>query len=206
MCPIQDNARPNTGSNSTSKNGDAEDPAQKFAYVKIANKKVSLLDILRHYGLKIEMNPQRPNWSNNITCPLPGHKGARERSASFGYCFKTGHFTCLGCRASGQAVEFISAMEGLPRHVVAEQIISKYGGSDEIEDYRECQDDISPILIDCAAFLRKTIQENKTNKKLLQKVDKLIWWIDFYLASKAPNSKITAEDLLYRVEKVKGLL
>lgn len=206
MCPIQDNTRPNSNSDSDGKNGNSGNDCENFAQIRLANTKVKLLDIIRSYGLKIEMNPQKANWSNNITCPFPSHKGAKERTPSFGYNFNQKNFYCFGCNASGQSVEFISKMEDVPRHVVVEKILSKYGCAEDELDYREYQDDISPLLLDCSTYLQNLIQGNKNNPKFLKKADKLMWWLDFYLDSKAANKKITAEDLKYRVEKVKELL
>jgi hypothetical protein len=206
MCPIQDNTRPNSNSDSNGKNGNSGNDCENFAQIRLANTKVKLLDILRFYGLKIEMNAQHANWSNNITCPLPSHKGAKERTPSFGYNFKKDVFYCLGCQQSGKAVEFISAMTNKPRHVVVEEILLRYGNSEDELDYREYQDDISPLLLDCSTYLQNLIQGNKNNPKFMKKADKLMWWLDFYLDSKAANKKITAEDLKYRVEKVKELL
>jgi hypothetical protein len=206
MCEIQDNTRSNSSSDSSGKNGNSGNDCENFAQIRLANTKVKLIDVMRNYGLKIEMNSQKANWSNNITCPFSSHKGAKERTPSFGYNFKTKIFHCFGCGSSGQSVEFISQMEGVPRHEVVDKILSQYGCSEDELDYREYQDDISPLLLDCSNHLQKLIQENKTNTKFLKKADKLIWWLDFYIDSKSQNKKLTAEDLKHRVEKVKELL
>jgi hypothetical protein len=206
MHKVQDPARSSTGSGNNGKGSAATNADERFAHIKSANRKVRLLDVLRHYGIKIEKNPQRPIWSNNITCPLPSHKGAKERTPSFGYCFISDHCHCMGCGFTGRAVEFISAYEGVTRTSVAEKILSQYGedvSSDEFNDY---EDNISPILLDGSKFLQTLIQKNKHNPKALQHIHKLIWWLDFYLIQKAPGHRIEAKELQYRLDRVKELL
>jgi DNA primase len=95
MCKVSDTTKPNSGTSGTNKSTSTGNGVEKFAHIKDANRKVRLLDVLRHYGLRIEKNYQRPIWSNNIICPLPSHKGAKERTPSFGYCFVSDHAHCL---------------------------------------------------------------------------------------------------------------
>lgn len=180
-----------------------EDP---FGQIKEANRKVRLLDILRQYGLKIEKNYQRPKWSNNITCPLPGHKGSKERTPSFGYCFTSDHFHCFGCGKTGKAVEFISLYENLPRNAVAERIISKVGSEDnnDADDAADYKDDISPILIDAAKYFHGCILKYKDNPKKMKSIHKILWWIDFYIMHK--KIRIIPKDLQNRIDRAKELL
>lgn len=95
MRKVSDTTKSNSGNSSTSQGAGAGDSAERFAHIKAANRKVRLLDVLRHYGLRIEKNHQRPTWSNNLICPLPNHKGAKERTPSFGYCFVSDHCHCF---------------------------------------------------------------------------------------------------------------
>lgn len=206
MCQVSDRSEPNSRSSGTSQSTGSGDGAEKFASIKAANRKIRLLDVLRHYGFRIEKNPQRPTWSNNFTCPFPSHKGSKERTASFGYCFVSDHFCCLGCNKSGRAVEFISLYEQLPRAVVADRILAQYGEDVSIDEFQEFQDDITPVLLEGSKYLQTLIQKHKHNPQMLAKIDKLIWWLDFYLMAKSPGNKINPKELEYRISKIKELL
>lgn len=206
MREISNRAKSNSRSNCNGENSTVTDSDERFEHIKSANRKVRLIDILRNYGFKIEKNYQRPAWSSNIICPLPNHKSARERTPSFGYCFISDHFFCLGCNQTGRAVEFISAYEGVSRTIVAERILAQYGEDLSEEDFNEYKDDLTPILFDGALFFQKLIRQHKDNPVILENIEKLLWWIDFYLMTKAPGKKIEQKELQYRIDKVKELL
>lgn len=362
MCKVSNTTRQPTRSDSKGKSSDDGESSEPFSHIKAANRKVRLIDILRHYGFKIEKNPQRPNWSNNLKCPLPSHKGAKERTPSFGYNFvgdhchclagstrvltkygtfeikdligknllvlgkngnwveaefnsygcqklfkitlirnqktkiiyctdehrwfvqkefnpldnvevltknlkqgqrlssmfpnyctlqmvflpfcidmehrfswvvqsveetnreedvycadvKNGHaFTledniltgnCFGCGFTGRAVEFIAAYEGVSRTSVAEKILSQYGEDVSSGDFKDYEDDISPILFECSKYIQIYVQKYKNNPKVLTYIDKLIWWLDFYLAQKAPTKNVNAEELRHRFNRIKELI
>ena len=95
MRKISDSTRPNSRSDCAGENTNSGDSPEMFADIKSANRKVRLRKALQDYGIKIEKNFQRPAWSNNIICPFPNHKGAKERTPSFAYCFVSDHFHCL---------------------------------------------------------------------------------------------------------------
>ena len=177
-----------------------------FAHIKSANRKIRAIDILRHYGFKIEKNYQRPAWSNNITCPLPNHKGAKERTPSFGYCFVSDHWNCFGCGQSGRGVEFISLYEGVSRTVVAERILSQYGEDISDDDESDYSDDISPILFDGSKYLQDLIQKYRNDPNKLKHIGKLIWWLDFYLMAKVPGHHVVADELKCRIARIKELV
>ena len=208
MRTVPDSSQPDSGGGCTSEGTNSRDSSEMFAHIKSANRKVRALDILRHYGLKIEKNYQRPTWANNIICPLPSHKGAKERTPSFGYCFVSDHWHCLGCGKSGRAVEFISLYESVSRTVVAERILEQYGDDADAdsEDGNYYTDDISPILLDGSKYLQTLIQKYKNNSKKLKEIEKLIWWLDFYLMTKAPGNNILPEELKIRIDRVKEVL
>jgi hypothetical protein len=348
MCKISNTTQFAARSDSEGKSSDNGGASELYTHIKDANRKVRLLDILRHYGFRIERNPQRPIWSNNITCPLPTHKGAKERTPSFGYNFmgdhchclaggtgvytqngivnikdlknktikvlgKDGYFVdgrfksygiqnlfkitmardyhekiiyatkghrwfvynsdyskkevitidleknhhlvsmfyfednkvfndwvvqsvedinrkeevycaevddghaftlegniltgnCFGCGFTGRAVEFISAYEGVTRTAVAERILSQYGEDVSKNDFQDYEDDITPILFDGSKYIQKYIQRYKKDPEMMIYINKLVWWLDFYLAQKAPVKMIDAEEFQYRINKVKELL
>jgi hypothetical protein len=177
-----------------------------FADIKSANRKVRLLDILRNYGFKIEKNYQRPEWSNNITCPLSSHKGAKERTPSFAYNFVSDHFNCFGCGQSGRGVEFTSLYEGVPRSLVAEKILSKYSHDVFDDDELDYLDDISPILFDGSKHLQNLIQKYRNDPIKLKFINTMIWWIDFYFMIAVPKKRVTTEKLKLRIDRIKELV
>jgi hypothetical protein len=206
MCQVPDSSRSNSRSGGKSQGPASGGSSERFAHIKAANRKIRLIDVLRHYGFRIEKNHQRPIWSDNITCPLPSHKGAKERTPSFGYNFVSDHCHCFGCGFTGRAVEFISAYEGVTRTSVAEKILAQYGEDVSADDFKDYEDDITPVLLEGSKFLQALIQKHKHNPKVLHHIDKLIWWLDFYLMAKTPGHKIDSKELQYRIDKVKELL
>lgn len=204
MCKIQNKTGSDSRSNNDNENRDSEDNSEKFRYIKEANSKIKLIDVLRSYGFSIEQNYQRPTWSNNLACPFKSHKGAKERTPSFGYCFERDYFFCFGCNSSGRAVEFISLYEEVPRYKVAERILSQFEDS-STEDF-SYEDNITPMLLNFSKFLQELIQKNKNNKEILNDIDKLIWWIDCYLMEKLSINSMDINDLSYRINRVKELL
>lgn len=205
MRKVSDSTRPDSGSCSPGESASTGSSSEMFAHIKSANKKVRLLDVLRHYGIKIEKNYQRPEWSNNITCPLSNHKGAKERTPSFAYNFVRDHFFCFGCGKSGRAVEFISLYEGVTRTTVTERILAQYGEDISEEDF-EYEDNISPILLEGAKFIQSEIQKHKNDPKKIKHIRKLIQWLDLYLAAKAPGHHITPDGLKSRLERIKEII
>ena len=206
MQTVQDKPGSNSGSSNSSKAGSSGNGTEKFANIKSANRKIRLIDVMRGYGFRIEKNHQRPTWSNNIKCPLPSHKGARERTPSFGYCFVSDHFHCMGCGKSGRGVEFISLYENVPRGAVADKILSQYGDDVSEDDFKEYQDDLTPILLEGSKYIQGIVQKHKNDPVVLEKIDKLMWWLDFYLMAKVPNQAVRPDELAYRLQRVKELL
>lgn len=206
MRKVSDSTRPDSGGDSTGESSNPGDNSEIFANIKSANRKVRLIDILRNYKFKIEKNYQRPAWSNNITCPLPKHKGAHERSASFAYNFVGDFFYCLGCNQGGRAVEFISLYEGLSRTIVAERILSQCGEDIVGEDELDYTDDISPILLDGSKYLQALIQKHKNDPDKMKKIEEVILWLDFYLMKAVPGNNVRPEELKGRLDRMKELI
>jgi len=206
MCKISNNSRPDSRKTSESQNRTSGNDNQRFADIKKANQKVRLIDVLHSYGFKIERNYQRSEWSTNIICPFPSHKNGGERTASFGYNFKQDRFVCLGCNLTGQAVEFISAFTGKTRNSVVKDIFARYGDEDNVAlNFIDYDDKITKILLDGSKFLQIAIQTYKNNPEMLDYINKLIWWLDFYITSKSPHC-IDSSEFQVRLERVKELL
>jgi hypothetical protein len=206
MCKVHNKSGSDSDSSIRGKGSDTAETDERFKIIKEANRKVKLHDIINHYGIKLLRNPIRPSWSQNVTCPFPTHKGSKERTPSLGYCFESDHFYCMGCGKSGRAVEFISLVEGVSRASVAEKIMSQYGSRPSMEEYEEYKDDITPVLMDASRFLNEMVQIHKHDSIMMSRINKMIWWLDFYLMQKSETKSIRSEDLKYRVQRMKEIL
>ena len=170
-----------------------------------ANRKVRLINILNHYGIKL-VKTRRGDWSQPIICPLKSHKGANERTASFGYNFIQDRFNCFGCGASGRAVEFIALREGKSKLSVAKKILEKYSGYADEAKFDSEDPKIEEMLLELSAFINRVVQRNKNDNRKIENIHKVLWWFDNYLIANVPKSKIVVEELEYRISKVRELL
>jgi hypothetical protein len=194
---------------------DSQKDKSPFRLIHAANKKIRLFSVFKTYNISIKKNYNNQAWSSTITCPLPSHKGARERTPSFGYNFVQDRFFCLGCKCSGRAVEFIAEMEGKKRNQVAQSILDYYASKDYSQDIlEESLDEEDPkielMLLSVAAFFRNFYQTCSDVEKISQ-VDKIAWWFDSYLTIRAGTKQnfksiIDVEELEARVSKVQYLL
>jgi hypothetical protein len=206
MYKISNSTEPDSRGCSTSEDTNVGDDSKIFASINAANRKVRTLDTLRKYGLKIEKDSQRPTWSNNIRCPLPSHKNGKERTSSFGYCFVSDHWTCFGCHKAGRSVEFISLYTQVSRTNVAEEILAKHIDDTDLDLDNEYTDILSPLFLEGSNYIRILIQKYKNNPDKLKEIDKLIWWLDYYLIINVPKNNIIPEQLKYRIDRLKELL
>jgi len=212
MCEDEDSAGPD--SESCARDEDRSfNPAQGWRavsgdaesrIVRIANKKISLLDVMRRYGIKIVRNPKRPDWSESIRCPF--HKGGRERTGSFGYSFKENFFKCLACGVGGGAVEFIALKEGKDKILVAERILEQYGCDIENEIIDDDDPKIEKAMLSFGSFLNEYAQKHKHDEEAMVLYHKLMWWFDQYLLKKVPRGRIEVEEIQARIDKIKELL
>lgn len=170
--------------------------------IKAANSKIKLLPILTNtYGLKIERANNYDEWSIPIKCPI--HKSGTERTPSFGYNFSRDYFNCFGCSVSGGVVDFISAKEKLSKYIVAEQLLRDFDSYEVNDTIDEIDPDIDPILFDFAKFIE---EQYRNHINLHEQIDKIVWWFDLFLVTKAPRKRITVEELQARIEKATTLI
>lgn len=187
--------------------GDFENsPVKKQDLAKIANKKTRLLIVLNSYNIR-PTRSQYSDWSDLFVCPFPFHKGGNERTPSFGYNFVEDRFHCFGCNTSGRTVEFIAFRNGLDRNAVAEQILRETEGYDFAEEVEEDENPkIDAAIFEFSSFLNSLHRKHKDDSTVLEQIDKVIWWFDLYLATKAPKDQIFVEELEYRISKAIELL
>lgn len=175
--------------------------------IRRADNKIRLLDILRSYGLNISKSNPYSDWSDSIVCPFPSHKGGRERTASFGYNFKTDMFHCFGCSASGRTCGFISLRSEIPVRAVAEQIIrDTVGYETDDEEYDDDNPRIDQFLFGFSKYIQNLTKKHKDSPDILEQINKVTWWFDMYLIAKVPVNKIIVEELGQRITRAKELL
>lgn len=167
-----------------------------------ANKKLRLIDVLRHFGLKITKNSKRPEWSVNVTCPIPTHKGSSERSPSFGYNFVQDRFYCFGCNAAGKSVEFLAAVQSKPRVVVARKILERYGT--DVSTTQEYNPNINKIILTYSVEMNKFIFSHREDPDKFKYAETLCSWVDQYLETS--RDELDEEELVYRTSRVLELL
>lgn len=212
MQQIPNKSGSNGGSDSPDQNRSAnqnfrDKESERYKKIALANRQVKLVHILDQYGIKINRLNPNDNWGQNITCPFPSHKNGSERSASFGLNFVEDRFHCFGCQLSGRAVEFIAFKDGVDKLIVAEKILLEFGGYNENEEIEENkEEDIEPILFELSLFFQSLYIKNKSNKKAIETIDKLVWWVDNYIENKAPKHKVSVESFRIRANKVQELL
>jgi len=214
MCPLQDRAGQGSQShvrgpyNASNESSRWSSSYSSRTLIQIANNKRSLLEVLKEYGIRLSLDNQFDNWSPSIICPFPFHKNANERTPSFGYNFKEDRFNCFGCGSFGRAVEFISLKEGINKTIVAEQIIRESGDyeiNDDL-DYENENPQIEKLLFECAEFIHRVVFKNHEDSSAINQIEKIIWWFDNYLSTRAPNKEIFVEELSARIVRVYELL
>jgi hypothetical protein len=102
---------------------------------------IPITNIFKHYGLKLN------EFNRKICCPLPSHKGGKERSASFTYYPESNTFICFGCNAKSFACDLIHYMDGISREKAARQILAMFG--DEVledADYDDVPERLEMML------------------------------------------------------------
>jgi len=180
------------------------DENSNFETIREANTRVKLIEVMSGY----DIHPQRPynnsEWSSSMVCPL--HKSGQERTPSFGYNFNKDYFNCFGCSKHGRGVEFISLIENRPILSVAKEILLLHPTAKESDFVPEKFEDLFPHLMEVSSFFREKLYKNKNNPKEIEKIEKLMFFIDSYIFKKAAQNKLKKEHINVRLSKVKELL
>lgn len=215
MFKISNNTRSNSDSSSQSESrsfnnfdgwGEETEFDNSVRLIKAANRKVKLIDILNFYNVKIVKAYDSQVWSNLTTCPFESHKGARERTPSFGYNFIEKFFHCFGCGASGKTVEFLALKEKRSKLSIAEKIIADYGDIEIVNDIDEEEPNLDPLFFSLATLFREKIKTCKNDKNRLEQVNKIMWWADSFISERVPENNISVDELEYRIQRIRELL
>ena len=119
---------------------------------------VDLLTIMSHYRLNLDA------YNKKIHCPFKFH---HDRTASFYFYPTTNSFYCYGCKSYGQASNFVSLIEGIPKLEAAKKIIANFDTQQElihstnISEWRE-------LYYSFSTGLRAFIQHNKEDPAALE--------------------------------------
>jgi hypothetical protein len=163
-----------TGSDSDfSSSWEIGDSSEAFAgkdYYKDLIRKANLTplpQIFAHYRLQID------ELNKKSTCPLPSHKGGRERSASFYYYPETNTFWCFGCKTGTRACDFVAAKEKISRTKAAIKILELFenqiqSSDEEVKNYSEELE----IMIEFSNFVRE-FKSSYTDEDSFQFVEKI---------------------------------
>ena len=174
----------------------------EYKLIKLANSKVSLKSLFKRYSVSLEATYSATGWSFRGSCPFDDH---HDRTPSFGYNANEGLFNCFGCHRSGQAVEFMAAMEGKSRLAVARNLVGSISNN-EIENFNLESFDyvrLESVLFDYADFVREFRVAHIDNEKVSDYIKAVTWNLDVYLRQHAPFNTISIDDLEVRISKLK---
>jgi len=180
------------------------DPNEVWKYRKIILSKVSIIDLMKEYKIKLE-----PKGSGQFThrtiCPFhKSTRGGRETMPSLYVSDETNSFYCFGpCDAQGTVIDFVALMDGSPPMVAAAKLAKKIGIINKDGNYDELQIDsygadvtnfdprktIEPYLFDISEMLRgyivKYLDSPNLDKKLIkmekfgERIDKAISKLEY---------------------------
>lgn len=125
---------------------------------------VSLITILKRYGLRIDAQNRR------IVCPF--HSNGMGNSFSFCFYPETNSFFCFNCKAGNTPVDFVAKKEGIPGYQAAARILEVYssevldGDLIETVNYSERLS----ILMEFSNFIRERIRGYRDDMKAIERV------------------------------------
>jgi len=146
-----------------------DDPNDLWKLKSVVLSKINLAEIMAEYGIILEPK-QTGKFTHRTSCPFHrGRGGGKERTPSF-YIDSGGSFFCFGCSISGNAINFISQVEGMPLTAALQKLAKKAGLLDEngkVEGFlvdelpyvdAEPIKTIDPLLVEIGSVLRNYIK------------------------------------------------
>ena len=145
------------------------DPNDLWKYKNTILSKVSLIELMTQYGIVLEPK-QTVSFTHRMACPI--HKGknvGQERTPSF-YVDATNSFFCFGCLNTGNVINFVSQIEGMPLTAALEKLAKRAGLLDKngkVEEFlvdvlpfvdMEPIKTIDPLLVEIGSVLRSYIK------------------------------------------------
>jgi len=172
--------------------------------INLANKKVTLYSILKHYNLISNLESDLNGWLPCIQCPFQDHN---DSTPSFGFNYTEDRFYCFGCKKSGRAVQFISYMEGVGQIDVAKKLLPINFKKEEI-NYTDVVDlsEIKKILFEYADCVRSFLIRNECKDQAFEYINNLNWNLDVYMSSAFNFSSLNYNNLEARIYKLKEFI
>lgn len=191
-----------------------ENPEDIWKYRDVILSKISIVDLIKEYGIKLE-NKNSGQFSHRAYCPFhKGKDGRIERTPSFFISAETQSFTCFGCSAGSNIIDFIRLMEGTPPTLILIKLAKRVGLIDKDGKWDELKLTSVPICeptknIESSLFEISSILHNYIKMFInTENFDKELKWME-KIAEKADEflSNIGYEDWEYAeelCEKVKS--
>lgn len=176
-----------------------QDPNKAWKFKNIVNSKVSIIDLMHKYNLKLEEKQTGQDFTHRTYCPFhKGKNGGRERTPSMFVSEKTNSFFCFGCGCSGGPIHFVSLMDGTPPLIALQKLakdiglIKKNGQWDELqlnalsdmEYVFDSSKNIEPYILEMSTIIRSYIKEfvgTDDFEKELKWIEKVGRQLDRYL-------------------------
>lgn len=174
--------------------------------IKLANKKVSLINIFNSIKLNFETTYSSNGWTHKSRCPFKDHS---DESPSFGYNTIDNRFNCFGCKRSGGPVQFLSFYTGKNQVAVAEKLLSKYSDIEQayIEVQDEYDDKVDNLICEFSNYFQSFLKKNINNANAIKYAENLCWTLDIYIENKTKNKLIVeSENLEARISILKRKL
>lgn len=119
--------------------------------------KIDLIDLVEEYGvnLKLQGNAYRGR------CPI--HDGHNDTS----FCVFDNRYFCHACGATGNAIQFYQAMEGLPFYQAVERLCDKYEVSTDDDSYLRQKNIFKDNAVAAAHYAHRvnTVMDYLTQKR-----------------------------------------
>ena len=206
--------------------GFLDDPNDLWKLKNAVLSKISLVEIMAEYGIALEPK-QTGRFTHRTACPFHrGKGGGKERTPSF-YIDSTGCFFCFGCSMSGNAINFISQIEGMPLTAALQKLAKRAGLLDEsgnidslVMDELPCIDTepiktIDPLLVEIGSVLRNYVKrfmgseyferEFEWAEKVGARVDEFLLDVGFedweYVKDICDKVKLTVKSRIRKREK-----
>jgi|2_EtaG_2_1085320.scaffolds.fasta_scaffold00953_17 hypothetical protein len=145
--------------------------------------RLNFVELLLDYGIEVS-DESYNSFRYKSSCPLPGHYGngenGEDRTPSFCISDKN-TFYCFGCSSHGNALDFISKMEGTPIIEILRILGQKYG------------------LIE-GGSIKDTIKFTKERKKKNPVIDDIVH--DTYILIRKYRKKHNDNDWVEKLSKV----
>jgi hypothetical protein len=176
-----------------------QDPNKSWKFKSVVNSKVSLIGLMKKYGLELEERHTGENFTHRTYCPFhKGKNGGRERTPSMFISQKTNSFFCFACGVSGDPIHFVSLMDGTPPLIALQKLakdiglIKKDGKWDELQlnalneiDYSfDPLKTIEPYILETSTIIREYIKKFvglENFEKELKWVERIGKQLDIYL-------------------------